>query len=150
MAPDVEVLRAPHVLEYTYTRSTGPVVGAFLAGLRDGKVFGVRGSDGRVLVPAVDYDPLTAEDLDELVAVGTEGVVTTWAWNETPLLQQPFEDRPFAWALVLLDGADTALLGAVDVASADQISTGARVRVRWRDERVGAITDIACFEVVGT
>ena len=28
-------LRAGHVLEYAYTRSTGPVVGAFLTGLRD-------------------------------------------------------------------------------------------------------------------
>ena len=28
------------------------------------------------------------------------------------------------------------------------MSTGMRVRVRWADERVGAITDIACFEPV--
>jgi uncharacterized protein len=36
-------------------------------------------------------------------------------------------------------------LHAVDAGSPDQMSTGARVRVRWRSERVGAITDIECF-----
>ena len=48
--------------------------------------------------------------------------------------------------LVTLDGADTPLLHALDVASPDEVSTGMRVQVRWAEERVGAITDIACFE----
>jgi hypothetical protein len=39
-----EVLTAPHVVERTYTRSTGPVIGAFLAGLRDRRILGVRAS----------------------------------------------------------------------------------------------------------
>ena len=38
------------------------------------------------------------------------------------------------------------LLHALDVASPDDVETGMRVQVRWADERVGAITDIACFE----
>jgi uncharacterized OB-fold protein len=29
------------------------------------------------------------------------------------------------------------------------MSTGMRVRVRWRDERVGGIKDIECFEPEG-
>ena len=45
-----------------------------------------------------------------------------------------------------LDGADTGLLHALDAGSPDRVSTGMRVRVRWADEREGAITDIACFE----
>ena len=47
-----------------------------------------------------------------------------------------------------MDGADTGLLHAVDAGSADAMRTGMAVRVRWRDEREGAITDIACFEPV--
>ena len=35
-----DVLSAPHAIEYTYTRSTGPIVGAFLTGLRDRKILG--------------------------------------------------------------------------------------------------------------
>jgi uncharacterized protein len=140
-----EVLVADHAIEYTYTRSTGPVIGAFLTALRDRQIVGVRTSNGRVLVPPAEYDPVTSEDLSELVEVADEGVVTTWAWNDTPRLGQPL-DRPFAWALVQLDGADTGLLAAVDVGSADAMSTGMRVKARWADERVGSIRDLVCFE----
>ncbi len=143
-----EVLSAPHSMEFPYTRSTGPMVGAFLTGLRDRQVLGVRDSTGRVVVPPPEYDVATAEQLphDQLVPVGPEGVVTSWSWNATPRLGQPF-DRPFAWALVQLDGADTALLHALD-AEPEQISTGMRVRIRWADETTGFINDIACFEAL--
>jgi uncharacterized protein len=139
-----EVLVADHAIEYTYTRSTGPIIGAFMTALRDGRIVGVRASDGRVLVPPAEYDPVTSEDLTEIVDVADEGVVTTWAWNDAPLAGQPL-DRPFAWALVKLDGADTGLLAAVDAGSAGAMSTGMRVKARWADERVGSIRDIACF-----
>jgi uncharacterized OB-fold protein len=143
---DPDVLSAPHAIDYTYTRSTGPIIGAFLTGLRDRKIVGVRGADGRVLVPAIDYDPVTSEDLSELVEVADTGVVTTWSWNAEPVAGQPLE-RPFAWALVRLDGADTAMLAAVDVGDSSRIATGARVKARWLDERVGSIRDLACFEL---
>jgi uncharacterized OB-fold protein len=145
---DIQVLSAPHSMEFPYTRSTGPMVGAFLTGLRDRQVLGVRDSSGRVVVPPPEYDAATAEPLpaDQLVPVGPEGVVTSWSWNRVPRLGQPF-DRPFAWALVQLDGADTALLHALD-APVDAISTGMRVRVRWADHPTGIINDIACFEVL--
>ena len=145
---NTEVLSAPHFMEFPYTRSTGPMVGAFLTGLRDRQVLGVRDSTGRVVVPPPEYDAATAEQLphDQLVPVGPEGVVTSWSWNATPRLGQPF-DRPFAWALVQLDGADTSILHALDAEPA-QISTGMRVRVRWADETTGFINDIACFEAL--
>jgi uncharacterized OB-fold protein len=141
-----EVLTAPHLVEYTYTRSTGPAIGAFLTGLRDKKIVGVRSADGRVIVPAIDYDPVTSEDLSEYVDVADTGVITTWSWNGKPSKGQPL-DRPFAWALVKLDGADVAFLAAVDAGSPDAISTGAKVKARWADERVGSIRDLVCFEV---
>ena len=143
MPETVEPLVAPHILEYTYTRSTGPALGEFLGGLRDKRIFGRRGSDGRILVPPSDYDPVTSADLTETVEVATSGTVTTWAWNETPLEGQPL-DHPFAWALIRLDGADTAMLGAVD-APRTEMATGMRVAAKWADERVGSIRDLACF-----
>ena len=145
VAPDVLV--ADHTIEYTYTRSTGPVIGAFLTALRDKRVVGVRASDGRVLVPPAEYDPVTSEDLDQLVEVGDAGSVTTWAWNGTPLAGQPL-DRPFGWALVKLDGAATGMLAAVDAGSAAAMRTGMRVQARWAADRVGSIRDLVCFEPV--
>lgn len=143
-----EVLSAPHVMEFAYTRSTGPVVGAFLTGLRDRKVLGATDSQGRVVVPPPEYDARTAAPTDatSLVEVGTEGVVTSWSWNPKPRAGQPFE-QPFAWALVQLDGAGTSLLHVLD-APREAIRTGLRVRVRWAEQTTGTIQDIACFEPV--
>ncbi|ATL71484.1 DNA-binding protein [Nocardia terpenica] len=132
-------------MTFDYTRSVGPTVGRFLTGLREGRIVGVRGSDGRVLVPPAEYDPVTAAPLTEFVEVADVGTVRTWTWVRDPLPGQPF-DRPFAWALIQLDGADTTLLHAVDVAAPEDIHTGLRVRVRWAAERTGTIHDIACFE----
>ncbi len=142
-----EVLVANHPIEYTYTRSTGPVIGAFMTALRDGRIVGVRAADGRVLVPPAEYDPVTSADLSEIVEVADEGVVTTWAWNDSPRKGQPL-DRPFAWALVQLDGADTGLLAAVDAGDESAMSTGMRVKARWADSRVGSVRDIVCFEAL--
>ncbi|MFF8606991.1 Zn-ribbon domain-containing OB-fold protein [Streptomyces sp. NPDC015346] len=143
--PAPEVLSAPLVVEFPFTRSLGPVQSAFLTGLRERTVLGVRAADGRVLVPPVEYDPETAAELRELVEVAATGTVTTWAWNPEPRPGQPLT-TPFAWVLVRLDGADTALLHALDAPGPDAVRTGLRVRVRWAAERAGAITDIACFE----
>ena len=65
-----EVLTAPLVLEYPFTRTTGPVIGGFLTGLREGVILEVRRSDGTVMCPPLEYDPITAAPLSELVAVG--------------------------------------------------------------------------------
>ena len=138
-------LVAPHRLSYDYTRSTGPVVGAYLTGLRDGRLQGIRGADGRVLVPPQEYDPITAAELSEFVELGTAGTVVSWSWNPVPRPGQPL-DRPFAWALVRPDGADTPLLAALSVTAPEQVRTGMRVQARFADERLGRVTDLAYFE----
>ena len=138
-------LSAPVTVAFDYTRSTGPVIGRFLTGLRDGTLVAARTSEGRVVIPPPEFDPVTHDAVTDFVAVSPEGTVTSWTWVSEPVKGQPL-DRPFAFALVTLDGADVPMLHALDVASPDEVSTGMRVQVRWADERVGAITDIACFE----
>jgi uncharacterized protein len=141
-------LSAPLTLSFDYTRSVGATLGKFFTALRERRVFGVRGSDGRVHVPPAEYDPVTYEPLGEMVPVSSVGTVVSWAWQPEPLPGQPL-DRPFAWALIKLDGADTPLIHAIDVGAAgpSAIRTGTRVHVHWADETVGAITDIAYFEL---
>lgn len=133
-------LSAPLTLSFDYTRSVGPTLSAFFTALRGRRIVGIRGSDGRVLVPVVEYDPVTCAPLSEIVPVASVGTVLSWSWQAEPLQGQPL-DRPFAWALIKLDGADTPLLHAVDGA----VKTGDRVHAHWVDEPVGAITDIAYF-----
>jgi uncharacterized OB-fold protein len=133
-------------LEFPYRRSVGPIIGAFLTGLKDGKVVGIRSAGGRVICPPLEYDPETGEGLgaDSLVDLADTGVVTDWAATAGPVAKAPITDRAFTWALIKIDGADTALMHAVD----GDVERGSKVRARWRDERKGHITDIQCFEVV--
>ena len=132
-------------LEFPYTRSVGPVIGAYLDGLEAGRLLASRAGD-RTLSPPLEYDPATGASVEpDLVEVGPEGVVTSWTWVDTPNPNHPL-DRPFAFALIQLDGADTAMVHVVD-GPREAISTGVRVRPRWRDERTGYVTDIECFAV---
>lgn len=139
-------LSAPLKLEFDYTRSVGPLLSQFFTAMRERRILGVRGSDGRVHVPPAEYDPVTYAALTEVVPVSSVGTVHSWTWQSTPLEGQPL-DRPFAWALIKLDGADTAMLHAVDTGAAGSagVKTGDRVHAHWVDEPVGAITDIAYF-----
>ena len=142
-------LSGAHTLEYTYKRSVGPVLGRFFTGLRDGRIEGVKTQAGRVLCPPMEHDPETGEaTTDDWVEVGPGGTVTTWAWIAEPRDAHPL-DRPFAFALVQLDGADTGLLHAVDAGEEGRMRTGMRVCARFAAERTGRIEDIACFEPEG-
>ena len=89
MADDSGVLSAPLIIEYPFSRTTGPVVGAFLTGLRERVLLGITGSDGKVLVPPTEYDPYTGEDLTDLVEVGPGGtyVVRRVRHEQRELLQ---------------------------------------------------------------
>lgn len=145
---DDGLLHAPLVIEYGFMRTTGPVIGAFLTALRERRVLGIRGADGRVVCPPVEYDPATGAPLTELVEVGAEGTVTSWSWVSKVREGQAL-DRPHALALIRLDGADTSMLHVIDAPDAGAVSTGARVRIRWADEPQGLISDIACFELIG-
>lgn len=136
-------------LEFPYSRTLGPVIGAFLMGLRDHKLLGIRAQDGRVIVPPLEYDPETGDALGtEMVDVGPDGTVEAWTWVEHPSSKHRL-DRPFAFALVKPDGADTAMVSPVDAGDITAMTTGMRVRPRFRTEPHGLVTDLEAWEPVG-
>lgn len=137
-------LRADHAVAFSYRRSVGGRLHEFLAGLAGGRLLGARTARGTVVVPPVEHDPETGEPTTGLVEVGPGGAVRSWTWVDAPGPHHPL-DRPFAFALVQLDGADTSLLHVVDVGSADAMHSGMRVHADWRDERAGTIRDIRAF-----
>jgi uncharacterized OB-fold protein len=143
--PAVTPRTSTHTIEFPYARTLGPALRPFMTGLRDATILGVRTGAGRVLCPPCEWDPETGEALDlDFVEVGPGGVVQTWSWVTEPSPKHPL-DRPFAFALIKLDGADTALVHAVDAGALDAMSTGMRVQPRWKTERVGRIDDIEAF-----
>jgi uncharacterized OB-fold protein len=146
MSQTLDVLRGPHVLEYPYKRSLGPVLSRFFTSLRDRQFEGIRARDGKVLVPPQEYDPHTGETLSDWVPVGPGGKVVSWSWVSKPRTKQPLQ-HPFAYALIQLDGADVPLLHAVDAGSEAKLAVGARVVPRWAKEPKGGINDVVCFDL---
>jgi len=130
-----------HKLEYPYTRTLGPIFGPFLTALRDGRLLGIRCGE-RVLFPPMEFDPEGGASLEpDFVEVGPGATVETWTWISEPSSNHPFQ-QPFAFALLKVDGADTAMVHAVKATGPGAMSAGMRLKAQFRQERRGAITDL--------
>ena len=139
-----EPLRAPHLVRFAYQRTVGGATGRFLAGLARRELWGSWTADGRVVVPPMDHDPVSGEPAREFVRVADRGTVRSWTWVASPGPGYPLP-RPFAFALIRLDGADTELLHVVDVGAEHELAAGLPVRAVWREPRTGSIADIEAF-----
>lgn len=138
-------------MEFPYKHSTGETIGRFLAGLKEQKrIWGQRVAGLGVVVPPLGYSEADGSAGGEWVAVQPTGTVTAMAKVHEPLERLHPCTSPFAFVLVKLDGADTALAHVVKD-DLDRVRVGARVEAVWAadEERTGTIRDIACFRVVG-
>jgi uncharacterized OB-fold protein len=141
-------MRLDVVSEFPYKHSTGEVIGRFLAGLKEQKrIWGQRVAGQGVVVPPLGYSEVDASAGGEWVEVQPTGTVTAVAVVREPIANLHPVDRPFAFVLVKLDGADTALAHVV-TDDLDTLRVGARVEAAWAAERTGSIRDIECFRVV--
>lgn len=137
-------LRADHDVAFSYRRSTGGATARFLRGLADRQVWGSCDAHGRVTVPPLDWDPATGAATRDFTPVADRGTVTSWTWVSSPAADHPLE-KPFALALIRLEGADTCLLHVVDCGDPSALRQGMPVRADWRPERSGSILDIRAF-----
>ena len=146
----VEPMSQKMTVQFPYKHSTGEVTGRFLAGLKEQKtIWGRRVSQQGVVVPPQAFSEIDAKEGGEWVAVSNTGTVTAVAEVGQPVEGLHPSQSPFAFVLVKLDGADTALAHVV-TENLDQLKVGSRVEAVWADDdkRVGTIRDIACFRVV--
>ena len=137
-------LKAPVHLRYTI--HAGRDLTRFLRAIADGRLVGKRCSECRkVYVPPRGACPTCGIPMQDDVEVADKGTITTFCVVNVPFEGQTMK-LPYVYASVLLDGADLPILHLIEM-PADQARMGMRVKARWRAERVGAIGDIACFEV---
>jgi uncharacterized OB-fold protein len=117
--------------------AAGEAGSRFLAALRDeSRVLGGRcTSCGRVFVPLRSYCATCGSGTFEEIEVGPGGTVQAWTARADGTV----------FALVRLDGADTALLHRL-LADPARSRSGMRVRARFAAERRASILDIAGFE----
>ncbi|HZR79938.1 MAG TPA: OB-fold domain-containing protein [Candidatus Binatia bacterium] len=149
--PTTEPMSARMTVQFPYKHSTGEVTGRFLAGLKEQKkIWGRRVSRQGVVVPPNSYSEVDAKDGGEWVEVKDEGTVTAVAEVRHPVEHLHPSDQPFAFLLVKLDAADTAL-AHIATRDLDRIEVGSRVKAVWApdDQRTGTIKDILRFDLVG-
>ena len=144
MSDSKDLLRAPFELAYNYKRSNGPVMSKFFEALGEQKILGTKSSTGKVFSPAAEFDPETHESLKEMVEVGPGGAVESFSWIETPQHHHLIK-KPFAFALIKLDGADTCMLHMVANCNEADLSIGSRVTANWSEVQEQRITDIKFF-----
>jgi uncharacterized OB-fold protein len=147
---EVAPLHQEVVSEFPYRHSTGATIGRFLAGLKEQKqIWGQRVAGQGVVVPPLGYGEVDGSAGGEWVEVRPTGTVTAVALVHQPLAHlHPFA-TPFAFVLVRLDGADTALAHVVKD-DLGKLRVGSRVAAVWAadSERQGTIRDIACFRLI--
>ena len=133
-------------LTFPFSRTLGTTLSTFSSALAEGQIIGVR-TGGRVIAPPLEYDPDTSADAGtDWVKVGPKGTVTSWTWVPEPTNLHPL-DRPFAFAFIQLDGADTAMIHAVDAGSESAMANGMRVEAQFKapSDCLGRIDDIVAF-----
>ena len=147
--PTVAPMYQETVSEFPYKHSTGATIGRFLAGLKEQKkIWGQRVSGQGVVVPPLGYSEIDGAEGGEWVEVQSVGVITAVARVFEPIDHLHPSDKPFAFVLVKLDGADTAMVHIVR-SDLDKLVVGSRVEAVWKDDasRVGSIRDIDCFRI---
>ena len=147
----IEPMSQRMTVAFPYKRSTGEIVGRFLAGLKDQKkIWGRRVAGQGVVVPPQSYSEVDASAGGEWVEVADTGTVTAVAEVASPIADLHPASERFAFVLVKLDGADTAIAHIVRH-GLDRLKVGSRVRAVWApdDRRKGTIRDIEGFEIAG-
>lgn len=140
--------------DLAYSHALGETTSRFLHGLSEGKILGRRTKDGRVLVPARSFDDRHSEPTEDWVEVANTGVIEMFTIVYEPFAGLP--EPPYALAYVLLDGADTALVGYVrgtdlsdPAAAATALAIDTRVVVKFAEKPTGTAADY-WFEVAET
>ena len=154
-APKEELIVLKQLLSLEQRFSTGPLMGRFLAELRDHRrILANRcPACGRHQVPPREVCAVCHVPVTELVEVGPGGLVTFYdvAFYASPdPLTGESRETPYCSAFILLDGCrgNDTFWHEIRPADIPRLRYGQRVRPVWAEHRTGAITDIRWFEIV--
>jgi uncharacterized OB-fold protein len=128
----VKSIRTPIHLDYGYT--PGVAQSKFLRQVARGRLMGQRcPSCAKVYLPPRGACPTCGVATDEEVECANTGTVTTFCVVNVPFSGQKM-DLPYVSAHIVLDGADTTLMGLVQEIPAKDVRMGLRVEAVWADE----------------
>ncbi len=136
-------------IKVPYTWSVGETGSQFLTQLRDhGKIFGTRCSKcNTVYLPPRKHCGRCFIHIHEWVELGLQGTLVSYTVVHYGSSVMPMEP-PFAYGIVLLDGASTGLVHLLGEVDFESIKTGMRVEAVLKEERIGDIMDIKYFRPI--
>ena len=128
----------------------GDTAGRFLKALRDEKTILGNRCDGcsRVFVPPRKTCPACLTATQSWIPVANEGRVVAFTVARRQLAAIP-RKVPVVFALIRLDGADTALLHTIGGVDPDRVAIGMRVRACFEPGAGATIMAIDHFEPTG-
>lgn len=145
----VTYVNTPISIHYDYSIGVG--MSAFMRAIREGKLLGVRCPDtGKVYVPTRLSSVETASPMSELVEIPDRGVVYTYCIVNIKFYDQVLE-IPYAYAYIVLDGADSAIMHLVQECPVEEMRPGMRVQAVWKDpsEWTESMENIRYFKPTG-
>ena len=115
-------------------------------GLKDKKVLGRKCHlCGTVYVPGVLYCRKCFVSIEEVVEVESTGKVATFTVNVADVRGNPV-DEPQVLCCVQLDGADSWLMGNLDIDDWHKVRVGMPVKIHFLEETTGVLADMEYFE----
>ena len=142
-------IKTPIAIHYDY--SVGAGQSTFLRAIREGRILGARCPDtGKVYVPPRLSSVETASPMTELVELPDRGVVYTYCIVNIRFYDQVLE-IPYAYAYIVLDGADSAIMHLIQECPVEEIRPGMRVEAVWKDpsEWTESMENIRYFKPTG-
>ena len=132
---DVELVRSvrtPAQLDYEFT--AGDATTRFLRGITQKKILGQQANpSSRVYVPPRGADPELGAATPIEVEVAQVGTVVSFCVVNLQFYGSVME-IPYVSALILLDGADLAIMHLIQEIPAHEVRIGMRVEAVWRDD----------------
>jgi len=142
-------IKTPIAVHYDY--SVGAGSSTFLRAIREGRILGARCPDtGKVYVPPRLSSVETASPMTELVELPDRGVVYTYCIVNIKFYDQVLE-IPYAYAYIVLDGADSAIMHLIQECPVEKMRSGMRVQAVWKDpsEWTESMENIRYFKPTG-
>jgi len=145
----VTYIKTPVAIHYDYSIGAGS--STFMRAIREGRILGARCPDtGKVYVPPRLSSVETASPMTELVELPDRGVVYTYCIVNIKFYDQVLE-IPYAYAYIVLDGADSAIMHLIQECPVEKIRPGMRVQAVWKDpaEWTESMENIRYFKPTG-
>jgi uncharacterized OB-fold protein len=138
-------------LKVPYTWHAGEYATFFYTELKDHKkIWGTKCPEcGKVYMPPRKSCPECFKQCREWVELGDTGTLLTYTvvrYSE-PLIQP--REPPYAYGIIKLDGADTAMVHFLGEVGLDKIKVGMRVKAVFNENPEGNYLDIKYFKPVG-